>query len=767
MRIAMSVVVGALACALVAASPPSGDTACPGAVPSPGFVDVAPGATHGPGIACVAVHGIAQGVTTTTYRPSGSVQRGQMASFVVRLLRAAGTDMPVPTTGRFQDLGGSAHADNIEALAALGVVNGTSATTFAPIAPVRRDQMASFLVGVLATLEVGTPTGPDAPVTGTPFTDVSEDNRHVAAIARLAAEELVLGTSATVYDPAGWVTRGQMASLLTRIADLAAGADLVHAPHLVRDAVIPGTTLVLDASEREDLTDVGADGTLTFASLPYRIEPNMVVVSAPTPAAPAGLLRRVTAVGGTEIRTEPAALTEAIHAGSGRASHRLTLDTARDAEVAAGVEVTAPTSTSLRVDLGDGAELADGVTATGSVTLTLDTEVAVDIAQREGDAPYVVRLAATTGVTQDAPLVLRATAAGSLDRELPLFRAVFAPIVVDVGGVPVVLVPELQVVLGADGQVAATTRVAARQRAIGLVGNRLTAAGGWQPVARWDAQDTDPEQELTAAADVEVGTTTTLGFSVYGEAPFATSATSTLRAMADPERIPGWTVDAGTVIGTRAGSTPDLLPGVVPAERIVYRDERRIATAPPPPPLAPEPIRLAAGWFAAPGTGPTFGTAGTTYRYTVEIRDGLSSRQDLEGFRAFVDARLGDPDKGWTSRGVRRMQRVDDPARAHIRIVLASPATTDQLCGQVGLKTGGIYSCWNGRFAVINSYRWFGGVSHVPDLELYRSYLINHEVGHGLGNGHRSCPAPGRIAPVMMQLTKSTYGCIPNPHPYP
>jgi hypothetical protein len=98
-------------------------------------------------------------------------------------------------------------------------------------------------------------------------------------------------------------------------------------------------------------------------------------------------------------------------------------------------------------------------------------------------------------------------------------------------------------------------------------------------------------------------------------------------------------------------------------------------------------------------------------------------------------------------------------------VTLASRETTDSLCAPH--DTHGRLSCFRGDRAVLNVWRWLeGSRSYGADLAGYRRYLVNHEVGHGLGHAsHLPCPRPGRPAPLMMQQTRSVGACKPSPWP--
>lgn len=45
--------------------------------------------------------------------------------------------------------------------------------------------------------------------------------------------------------------------------------------------------------------------------------------------------------------------------------------------------------------------------------------------------------------------------------------------------------------------------------------------------------------------------------------------------------------------------------------------------------------------------------------------------------------------------------------------------------------------------------------------------VVNHEVGHFLGNGHAVCPRKGALAPVMARQSFGLEGCVADAWPYP
>lgn len=186
--------------------------ACRGSAPRAPFGDLARGDVHTPNVDCIVHRGLVAGYPDGTYRPARTVTRGQVASFLAGLVRTS-RDLPVPPRGRFRDLDGDVHRDNVEALAAIGIVDGFADGTYRSADRVTRDQFASLLMRSYEHLAQGR-ARPD----GVSFPDVagSPHERNVRVAAQLGFVE---GRANGRFAPREGVTRAQVGSLLRRALD--------------------------------------------------------------------------------------------------------------------------------------------------------------------------------------------------------------------------------------------------------------------------------------------------------------------------------------------------------------------------------------------------------------------------------------------------------------------------------------------------------------------------------------------------------------------
>jgi hypothetical protein len=160
-------------------------------------------------------------------------------------------------------------------------------------------------------------------------------------------------------------------------------------------------------------------------------------------------------------------------------------------------------------------------------------------------------------------------------------------------------------------------------------------------------------------------------------------------------------------------------------------------------------------WDILPGGSKRVGNGGELFTYTIEVEKGidLAPYGGTDSFAALVDTTLSDP-RGWASTNQVSVQRVDArAANPDIRISLSTPDTVHkpEFCG-FSIKYES--SCWRRDVSrvMINLARWVrGAVAFGGDLGNYRTYAINHEIGHAFGRGHVGCSKNGDLAPVMMQ----------------
>jgi serine protease len=125
------------------------------ATPPDAFTDDA-GSVHELRIDQLAAVGVVQGRGGSTYSPNAVVSRAEMATFLVRAHDLVAPS-PLPAgIDRFVDDSTSVHQANINKVAGAGLAAGTTATTFEPTSPVLRGQMATFLARLLDRLvEIG------------------------------------------------------------------------------------------------------------------------------------------------------------------------------------------------------------------------------------------------------------------------------------------------------------------------------------------------------------------------------------------------------------------------------------------------------------------------------------------------------------------------------------------------------------------------------------------------------------------------------------
>ena len=114
------------------------------------FTDVADGEYASAYVLCMRSLGLSVGRGAGTYGPDSQLNRGQMASFLVRLWRdVLGNQCPTGVVTPFTDvLDDSTHAKNIECIYGLEITTGTGPDTYGPRDPLKATQISRFLYRV-------------------------------------------------------------------------------------------------------------------------------------------------------------------------------------------------------------------------------------------------------------------------------------------------------------------------------------------------------------------------------------------------------------------------------------------------------------------------------------------------------------------------------------------------------------------------------------------------------------------------------------------
>lgn len=166
----------------------------------------------------MAALGLISGVAPGIFEPDRNITR---AEFSAILLRTLGIEPQSHVTGRFADvLAGEWYFDTINTAASLGLVNGYSASSFAPQEPITREQMAVMIYTALRyqakdvteteSTESGSVLFADAHLIS-PWAEVA-----VASAAKLG---LIKGRGNNIFAPQENATRAEASVLLLKLRE--------------------------------------------------------------------------------------------------------------------------------------------------------------------------------------------------------------------------------------------------------------------------------------------------------------------------------------------------------------------------------------------------------------------------------------------------------------------------------------------------------------------------------------------------------------------
>ena len=385
-------------------------------------------------------------------------------------------------------------------------------------------------------------------------------------------------------------------------------------PEEAVEVIIPDTTKVLSGDTVDSLTSISGDGAVFTFSEPSPelegLERGDVMVSDVSAQAPAGFLRKVTAVRSDAdevvVETESATLEDAIEQGSLALTRILTPGEVQGGRQLQGVALAAlplaPGPDRFVVSLddvvlydldGDHATPRDQVRANG--TLWFEPEFSFELKLK---GFRLERLSLTTSATESVYLQITGELQIlDLHEEVQVAYYVLQPITFWVGWVPVVLTPVLTVNVGLDGTATVGFEVDVTQEATLTAGLRY-AGGRWSPKADFTNDFGFTPPTLTGNLDARAYAGLELAILVYGIAGPYGGIYGFLELDADINRVPWWELHGGleAVVGVRVeilGTTVADHPETVLDRRfLLAQGETRPTDTPIPTPTpTPTPTR--------------------------------------------------------------------------------------------------------------------------------------------------------------------------------
>jgi uncharacterized protein (TIGR03437 family) len=481
---------------------------------------------------------------------------------------------------------GSVGEYQVNALVPATVVAGNAVPVAISIGSVISNTVTVAVQGSTGTgtldIEVtGLPAGTSANVS------ITSTNGYANTLTASASLQVPSGTYNIATSPVALGNVGYFAIAQQSVNVPADSSVNVQEPYTT---VIPNTTKVLDQTGTSTLT-IAADGsTLTLSAqsaTAQALAPGDVLVAAPNPAAPHGLLRKIVSVtqaaGQVTATTTQAALTDAIQQANVQfAANLLPQNILSAAPLLPGVEVhvgrwptsarvssAGPRSAISPMDTGDSCansqivvtemkdvEIASGLNVSGEIEVCGNFTIQTNI-NWLGLQLNSLTATATFGAHTELTMTGQAAVA-EFSVTQPIATIQFADIVVPVGPVPVDVVPEITIQIGASGAITAAFSAGVSQDA-SVTGGFSFANGQVSPVLQstpltFQLQPLSVAAGLTATVDIEAD----IDLLLYDVAGPYFKPQAYLQFDANVLQNPWWTLSGGLKGPTGLELNPDL-----------------------------------------------------------------------------------------------------------------------------------------------------------------------------------------------------------------
>ena len=176
------------------------------------FADVADTAWYADAVQYVYENGMMNGTSATAFSPDATTTRAMIVTILYRL-----EGEPAAEASGFTDVAANAYyADAVAWAQANDIVNGVSATSFAPDNVITREQMAAILYryAQYKGYDISASNSLNA------FADASQISSYaVAAMQWTNGNGLINGVTGTTLAPQGSATRAQVATILMRFCE--------------------------------------------------------------------------------------------------------------------------------------------------------------------------------------------------------------------------------------------------------------------------------------------------------------------------------------------------------------------------------------------------------------------------------------------------------------------------------------------------------------------------------------------------------------------